>query len=254
MEDPRYHIRIDDKEKLGRYVLLPGDRGRVKRMAKYLKDPEVVGDNREYYTVTGKLNNEKVSIMSTGMGAPCVSIGVEELRTLGADTFIRVGTTAAMQTFISLGDSIIATAAIRGDGTMDSYVPKEFPAVADFSVISKLKEAAQIINNPHHLGVVYSTDAYYAREFNPTVASEQSRLFSKANVLSVEMEISSLYILGTLYSLRTGAILTAREARKNVDEAYIQAGEEFENGLEKSIQIAFKAIGLIIEKDRAMRP
>ncbi|HRW33447.1 MAG TPA: nucleoside phosphorylase [Thermotogota bacterium] len=251
MENPTYHIQIEDRQKVGRYVLLPGDRGRVKRMAKYLENPEIVGDNREYFTMTGYLKGEKVSVMSTGMGAPCISIGVEEIRTLGSDTFIRVGTTGALQPFINLGDSIIATAAVRSDGTMDYYVPKEFPAVADFMVISNMKRAAEIIDQPHHLGIVHSTDSYYGRNFDPNSAMAYSKMLAKANVLAVEMEISALYVLGSLYSLRTGAILTTREARQDLMEEYQQAGEEFERGMEKSIQIAFKAIELMIEKDRA---
>jgi len=251
MENPTYHIQIEDRERVGRYVLLPGDRGRVKRMAKYLDNPEIVGDNREYFTMTGYLIGEKVSVMSTGMGAPCISIGVEEVRTLGSDTFIRVGTTGALQPYINLGDSIIATAAVRSDGTMVYYVPKEFPAVADFSVISNMKKAAEIIDHPHHLGIVHSTDSYYGRNFDPDAAIAFSKMLAKANVLAVEMEISALYVLGSLYSLRTGAILTTREARQNLMDDYQQAGEDFEIGMEKSIQIAFKTIELLIEKDRA---
>jgi uridine phosphorylase len=153
-----------------------------------------------------------------------------------------------------MGDSIIATAAVRSDGTMIDYVPREFPAVADFNVISKMKNAAEIIGNPHHLGIVHSTDSYYGRNFNQKAALEYSKLLAKANVLAVEMEISALYILGAIYSLRTGAILTIREVRKTLDETYKQAGEEFEQGMEKSIQIAFKSIELLIEQDRAKRP
>lgn len=251
MENPRYHIQIEDNSLVGKYVLLPGDRGRVKRMAKYLEDPKIVGDNREYFTMTGSLKGEKVSVMSTGMGAPCISIGVEEFRTLGSDTFIRVGTTGAMQSNIKLGDSIIATAAIRDDGTMDEYVPKQFPAVADFEVINEMKNAAEIIGNPYHLGIVQSADSYYGRIFNPEHAGELWKLYSKAGVLAVEMEISALYILGAIFGLRTGAILTTREERGKDGDEVPQAGEKYENGLEKSIQIAFKSIELLIEKDRA---
>lgn len=250
MEDPRYHIRIQDPEKVGKYVLLPGDRGRVKRIAKYLENAEVVGDNREYFTMTGYLNGEKVSVMSTGMGAPCMSIGVEEIKTLGVHTFIRIGTTGAMQPNLKLGDSIIPTAAIRGDGTMDYYLPKAFPAVGHFEVIEALKEAAGIIGNPHHLGVVLSTDSYYGRFFNSKRAAEEADLFVRANTLSIEMEVSALYILGNVHNLRTGAILTIREELGEGGSYVKQAGEEYEKGMEKSIQIAIKAIELLIKKDK----
>lgn len=250
MENPTYHIQISDPELVGKYVIVPGDRGRVKRIAKYLENAEVVADNREYMTMTGTLAGEKVSVMSTGMGAPCVSIGVEELRTLGVHTFIRVGTTGGLQPGMRLGDSVIATAAIRDDGTMDTYVPKEYPAVGDFRTIQAMVEAADIIENPYHVGIVYSTDSYYGRNFNSGRSADLMDLYIRGNTLAVEMEISSLYILGALYGLRTGAILTVREERGDAGEYVKQAGPEYEQGLEKSIKIAVKAIELLIQKDK----
>jgi len=247
-EDPRYHIRVKEGD-VGKYVILPGDRGRVKRIAKYLENAQVVGDNREYFTMTGTIAGEKVSVMSTGMGAPCVSIGVEELKTLGVETYIRIGTTGALQNGIKLGDSIIPTGAIRDDGTMDFYLPKAFPAVGDFDVLSNLKEAAEIIGNPYHMGVVHSTDSYYGRFFNQKKAAELFELYQKANTLAVEMEVSSLYLLGSVHGLKTGAILTTREEFAE-DGTYVQAGDKYENGMENSIKIVIKAIELMITKSK----
>ena len=250
MESATYHIQINDPAMVGKYVIVPGDRGRVERIAKYLENVEVVADNREYMTVTGTLAGEKVSVMSTGMGAPCISIGVEELRTLGVHTFIRVGTTGGLQPVMRLGDSVIATAAIRDDGTMDSYVPKAYPAVGDFRVVQALTEAAEMIDNPYHVGVVLSTDSYYGRLFNSKKSAELMDLYVRGHTLAVEMEISALYLLGAIYGLRTGAILTVREERGEAGEYVKQAGPEFEQGLEKSIKIAVKAIELMIQRDR----
>lgn len=247
-EDPRYHIQVEEG-KVGKYVILPGDRGRVKRIAKYLENPEVVGDNREYFTMTGTIAGEKVSVMSTGMGAPCVSIGVEELKTLGVETYIRIGTTGALQKGIKLGDSIIPTAAIRDDGTMDFYLPKPFPAVGNFEVLYSLKQAAEIVGNPYHMGVVHSTDAYYARYFDKQKAAYLFELYQKANTLAVEMEVSSLYLLGAVHGLRTGAILTIREEFAS-DGTYLQAGDKYEQGMENNIRIVIKAIELMIENSR----
>jgi len=182
------------------------------------------------------------------MGAPCVSIGVEELKTLGVETYIRIGTTGALQDGIKLGDSIIPTGAIRDDGTMDSYLPKAFPAVGNFEVLSALKDAAEIIDNPYHMGIVQSTDAYYGRNFNKKKAEYLFELYQKAGTLAVEMEVSSLYLLGNVLGIKTGAILTTREEFAS-DSSYVQAGEKYEQGMEKSIQIVIKAIELMIQKN-----
>ncbi len=244
-EDPRYHIRVKPED-VGKYVIVVGDRGRVERVAKYLEDPVKVGENREYLTVTGKLKGEKVSVMSTGMGAPAMEIAINELATTNAKVVIRVGTSGALQRGLKLGDSVIATAAVRRDGATLQYLPAEFPAVADFGVVSYLKKAAQEIGHRHHLGVVYSTDSYYGRFFDPESHSKYAELLSKAGVLIVEMEVGALYVVGMVKGLKCGAILTVREELTESGE-YIQAGEEYEKGLENSIRIAIRAIEMMVE-------
>ncbi len=243
MVDPRYHIRVEP-DAVGKYVIVVGDRGRVERVAKYFENAVKVGDNREYLTYTGYLLGEKVSVMSTGMGAPAMAIGIEELATTNAKVVIRVGTTGAVQKHLKLGDSVIATAAVRMDGTTTQYIMPEFPAVADFRVVQALINAAREVKNPYHVGVVLSTDSYYGRKFDPEKHSYIERQLEKAHVLTVEMEVGALYVVGMLNGLLTGAVLTVRE--EITDEGYIQAGEKFEHGLENSIKIAVKAIENLI--------
>jgi len=247
-EDPRYHIKIGCSE-LGKYVILPGDRGRVLRIAKYLENAEKKAENREYLTYTGTLNGVLVSVMSSGMGGPCVEMGVNELLTCGVHTVIRIGTTGALQKNLHLGDSVIATAAVRKDGASGLYVPYEFPAVGNLETINALVEAAKKVGNPYHTGIVLSTDAYYARTFAKEQSAQYMALMRKAGVLCVEMEVATLYTLSAIKGFRAGAILTIREEIIS-DEERIQAGEKYENGLEKSIQITIEAIKMLIEQDR----
>lgn len=244
MVDPRYHIKVNPDD-VGRYVIVVGDRGRVERVAKYFENAIKVGDNREYLTYTGYVKGEKVSVMSTGMGAPAMAIGIEELATTNARVVIRVGTTGALQKNLKLGDSIIVNAAVRLDGTTAQYIIPEYPAVADFQVVDALVRAAQLVRNPFHIGTVLSTDSYYGRAFDPEKHNYLESQLVKAGVLAVEMEIGALYIVGGINRLRTGAVLTVRE--ELTDQGYIQAGEKFEKGLENSIRIAIKAIENLIE-------
>lgn len=244
MVDPRYHIKVNPDD-VGRYVIVVGDRGRVERVAKYFESAIKVGDNREYLTYTGYVKGEKVSVMSTGMGAPAMAIGIEELATTNARVVIRVGTTGALQKDLKLGDSIIVNAAVRLDGTTAQYIIPEYPAVADFQVVDALVRAAQLVRNPFHIGTVLSTDSYYGRAFDSEKHNYLESQLVKAGVLAVEMEIGALYIVGGIKRLRTGAVLTVRE--ELTDQGYIQAGEKFEKGLENSIRIAIKAIENLIE-------
>lgn len=161
-EDPDrlYHIQTA-KGEVGRYVILPGDPGRCEKIAAYLDEPKLIAKNREYVTYTGCLDGEKVSVTSTGIGGPSAAIAMEELVQCGADTFLRVGTSGGMQLDVKSGDIVVATGAIRMEGTSKEYAPIEYPAVADFAVTDALIRGAKKLDAVCHVGVVQCKDSFY---------------------------------------------------------------------------------------------
>lgn len=243
-EDPRYHIGVKRGE-VGGYVLLPGDRDRVRRIAKHLRRARLVKENREYVSMTGTLEDVAVTVMSSGMGSPAVAIGVEELRTVGVHTIIRVGTTGAIGPGPRLGDSIIALGAVRSEGTSSSYVDLSYPAVADLDVVEALRRAAREAQAPHHVGIIESSDAYYAGDWLGEAALPHAEAMRRAGVLAIEMEASALFTVGRLRGVRTGCILALREEWTS-DGKRRQAGARFEAGLERTIRIAVEAVRILI--------
>ena len=158
----QYHINVGPED-IGKYVILPGDPKRCEKIAKYFDDPHFVADSREFVTYTGYLNGEKVSVTSTGVGGPSASIAMEELVKCGAHTFIRVGTCGGMQLDVKGGDIVIASGAIRMEGTSKEYAPIEFPAVANIDIAFYLSRAADKLGFEKHVGVVQCKDAFYGQ-------------------------------------------------------------------------------------------
>ena len=140
-KNKQYHIQVG-KGDIGRYVILPGDPKRCAKIAKYFNDAELIADSREYVTYTGYLDGVKVSVTSTGIGGPSATIALEELVQAGADTFVRIGTCGGMQLEVQSGDVVIASGAVRMEGTSKEYAPIEFPAVADIRIVNALMNAA----------------------------------------------------------------------------------------------------------------
>ena len=205
-----YHIGLSESYG-ARYAILPGDPGRVETIAMYLDNPKFVCQQREYTTWIGELLGEKVLVMSTGMGGPSTAIGVEELTNLGVDTFIRVGTCGAMQTDIVGGDVVIATGAIRMEGTTKEYVPIEFPAVPNLDVTNALVDAAKDIGVTYHAGVVQCKDSFYGQH-NPDrmpigyELKNKWEAWIKAGCLASEMESAALFIVSSFLRVRAGAV------------------------------------------------
>ena len=245
--EKKYHVGLGPGE-VGKYVLVPGDPGRTPTIAKYLDDAREVAFSREYRTFTGALGGVQVSAMSTGMGGPSVAIAVEELSELGVHTFLRVGTCGAAQPEIKMGDLVIAHAAVRSEGTPNGYIPLEYPAVASFHVVEALMEAARASGAPFHVGVIRSVDALYSdlvpdRMPRPHLRDELE-MWSKAGILSNDMESSTLFVVARLRKLRAGTINLC------VDE--LGAGEIHHldpSYMDRMLKVAVDALRRLIERD-----
>ena len=200
--DREFHLNMV-KGDVGRYCILPGDPGRCERIAAYFDEPKQVMFNREYMTYTGTLLGEKVSVVSTGIGGPSASIAMEELIHLGADTFVRVGTCGGMALKVQSDDVVIATGAIRMEGTSKEYAPIEFPAVADLQVTTALVNAAKKLGKPWHAGVVECKDSFYGQHSPETMPVSYELLnkweaWLKLGTLASEMESAALFTVAEI--------------------------------------------------------
>lgn len=205
----QYHLHIK-KGDVGRYVILPGDPKRVPLIAQYLDDAVLIADSREYVTYTGYLDGEKVSVTSTGIGGPSASIAMEELYKCGADTFIRMGTCGGIALPVMGGDVVIATGAVRMEGTSREYAPIEFPAVADFDCALALRTAAKKLGYRYHMGVVQCKDSFYGQH-DPDIMPVSYELKNKweawkrLGVLASEMESAALFTVAARLGVRCGS-------------------------------------------------
>ena len=219
-QDRQYHIQCKEGD-VGRYVLLPGDPGRVPKIAAYLDNAKPVAQNREYNVFTGEIDGVPVSVCSTGIGCPSTAIAVEELKRCGADTFIRVGTSGMMQPYMNKGDLVIATAAIRDEGTSQQYLPLAFPAVADPMVVSAFIRACKKHDVCYHAGVVHSKDSFYgevemARMPMANQLESRWKAWVAGGALCSEMEASTLFVVSSFLRARAGALMLA-EAHEGMD-------------------------------------
>ncbi|GAB3322396.1 nucleoside phosphorylase [Haloplanus salinarum] len=212
--DRQYHLEVAPGD-VADTVLLPGDPDRVDVVTDRWDEAETVATHREYRTATGAYDGEPVSVTSTGIGSPSAAIAVEELARVGAETFLRVGSCGAIHPEISVGDLVITTGAVRGEGTSEEYVRPDYPAVADHAVVSALVAAAERLGYDYHCGITLSTDSFYAGQARPgfegfEAPGTDSLLddLRTANVKNIEMEASAVLTLANLYGLRAGAVCT----------------------------------------------
>jgi uridine phosphorylase len=248
-EDLMYHIQMK-KGDVGRYVFLPGDPGRCEKIASYFDDPELIAYNREYKTYTGTLLGEKVSVTSTGIGCPSTAIAVEELIKIGADTFIRVGTSGGMQPHLKAGDLGIVTGAIRDEGTTLHYMPVEFPAVADLDVVLALREASKKLGNRYALGISQSKDSFFGQH-EPERMPVDKRLLERwkawvqGGTICSEMEAATIYVLSSIYRKRAGGIMLIGWNQEGENP------EEHVSDLDPLIRTAIEGVKILIEQDKA---
>ena len=250
-----YHIQVAPGE-VGRYVILPGDPKRSVKIAQYFEDPVLVADNREYVTYTGTLDGVKVSVTSTGIGGPSASIAMEELVRCGADTFVRIGTCGGMQTPVKSGDIVVATGAIRMEGTSREYAPIEFPAVADFGIVDCLVRATKALGYPLHTGIVQCKDSFYGQHSPGRMPVSYELLnkweaWKRLGCLASEMESAALFVVASCLRVRCGScfmvVANQERERLGMDNPVV-------HDTSGAIQVAVEAIRELIRADAAAEP
>lgn len=249
----QFHIPASVGE-IGRYCILPGDPARCERIASRLENPIHLGQNREFNIWNGTLCGVLVTVCSTGIGGPSTAIAVEELANCGADTMIRVGTCGGIDLSVKSGDLVIATGAVRQDGTSHEYAPPEFPAVPNAHVLLALMQAAETGAADWHAGVVQSKDSFYGQhspQTKPTAEAltEKWEAWKRLGVLASEMEASTLFTVGAYRRLRTGAIFHTIWNQERFAEGLDTDAEEVHD-TSNAIDAAIEALKILIRSDK----
>ena len=248
----QYHVGLRPGD-IGEYVILPGDPHRVPKIAAYFDNPVKVADSREFVTYTGTLDGVKVSCTSTGVGGPSASIALEELCNVGGKTFIRVGTCGGMDIDVKGGDIVIATGAVRQDGTSKEYAPIEYPAVPDVTVAASLVFAARDLGFKYHTGVVQCKDAFYGQHMPEALPNSHELLdkweaWLRLGCKASEMESSTLFIVGAYRKVRVGSVFLV-VANQEREKAGLPNKQEHDT--DRAIRVAIEAIRMLIADDKA---
>ena len=248
IDGKQMHIGCTSDE-IGGYVILPGDPGRCEWIAGMFDDAEFVSSNREFTVWTGTLNGARVSVCSTGIGGPSAAIALEELVECGAHTFIRVGTCGGVAPEVHGGDLVVATAAVRQEGTSREYMPLEYPAAASFDIVRALADEAERLKYPVHIGVIQSKDSFYGEirpERMPVAAqlTQQWKALLAAGVLASEMESAALFVASAYLHVRCGTVLNVLWNDEN------EAPAVGEKAAQRGIEAAVGALRRLIAQDQ----
>lgn len=249
----QYHIGLQAGE-LAEYVLLAGDPGRPARVAERFESIDVERTSREIVTYTGRYRGMPLSVMSTGMGPDNVEIVlIEALEITDRPTFLRIGSSGALQPSIAAGDLVISTGAVRLENTTGFYVHDGYPAIAHRDVVLALETACKRLGLTAHVGVTATAPGFYAAQGRvmrtlpvryPDLADELRR----QGVANFEMESSALFVLAGLAGVRSGTICAAYAQR--VDGTFLE-GADKEAAEARCIDAGLAAIHMLWELDQA---
>ncbi|CZF85808.1 uridine phosphorylase [Grimontia marina] len=236
-EQTVFHLGVNLSDLEGATMaIIPGDPARVEKIAALMDSPKFLASHREYTLFLGKLDGQSVVVCSTGIGGPSTSIAVEELAQLGVRTFLRVGTTGAIQPHINVGDIIVTTGSVRLDGASLHFAPMEFPAVPNFDVTTAMKQAAEESGAAVHTGVTASSDTFYpGQERYDTFSGRVTRRFQGSmeewqamGVLNFEMESATLLTMCASSGLKAGCVagVIVNRTQKEIPNAETMAATE----------------------------
>ncbi|MBC8480388.1 MAG: nucleoside phosphorylase [Actinobacteria bacterium] len=225
-------------DEVARYVIVPGDPNRVEIIASVFDDYEMQGSNREFNAARGTYKGTDVSVVSTGIGCPSTAIAVEELAYIGAEVFIRIGTSGAVEKTVKKGDIFIATGAVRDDGTSKQYIPIEYPAVADYELVANLIKASKDLGIETKVGTCQSKDSFFGEvepERMPVAPYLNNKwtAWQKGGVGASEMEAATLFTLAQIKKLKASAVLAVEVSDEETVKKMTKMVLEGINSMEK---------------------
>ncbi len=225
-------------EDVAERVVVAGDPARVKQLAGMLEDARLVNENRGFLLYTGKYNGVPVSVCCHGIGGPSASIVIEELVMLGAKVIVRLGTCGGMIESLRPGDVVIPTVACYAPGgAVGAYINDAFaPAAPSFEVLKALVEAAEAEGVKPAVGPVFSSDAFYAE------TPDFARTWSKRGVIAVEMECATIFTLGHLRGVKTGALLVVSDNLVVPEYRKMLTAEQLKPMVDRAARITLNAI------------
>jgi purine-nucleoside phosphorylase len=236
---PQIHLRAEEGD-YAPLVLLPGDPNRARRISERFDSGSVrqVNDHRGLYGFTGTYQGTPVSVQTSGMGTPSLSIVVEELLRLGANKLIRVGTCGAIAKGLKTGDLVIATAACPVDGATTTYLHGEaYAPAADFALTRALVDAAERAGATARTGLVASVDVFYNTD------ADYAQRWRERGVLAFEMEASALFFLAARAGVQAACSLTVSDVLSEevtTEESYLPL-DELDRAIDRMIDMALEA-------------
>lgn len=251
--DVQYHIGLGQGD-AGGYCILPGDPGRCERIAALLDNRCFVHSNREFTTWAGTLESEKVSVVSTGIGGPSAAIAVEELHQIGVHTFLRIGTCGGIRLDVQSGDVVVATGAVRMEGTSREYAPIEYPAVPDFTVTRARADSAAALGYPCKVGVVQCKDSFYGQhspEKSPVYYEllQKWESWKRLGVKASEMESAAMFVVASALGCRCGSCF---HVVWNQEREKAGLDQDMSEDTSASVKVAVEGLKKIIQRDREL--
>jgi len=249
-----HHLQLDSEKICGaKIALLPGDPFRVPAIAEQLQSSNELSFQREFRSFLGHLDGKPILVTSTGCGGPSVSVCVEELAQIGVETFIRVGSTGAIQEGIDITDVVISNAAVRLDGASRSFAPIEYPAVSDLDVTLALRESAKSLGIRMHVGVTATTDTFYQGQerydsfsgYVPAHLRGSLKELQQLHVLNYEMEAATLFTMCSTMGLKGGAVCGV--AANRLHGELLTSKEQFVLAEQNAIKTAVGAVRLLLK-------
>jgi len=236
---PQIHLRAEEGD-YAPLVLLPGDPNRARRISERFDEGSArqVNDHRGLLGFTGTYGGSPVSVQTSGMGTPSLSIVVEELLRLGATRLIRVGTCGGIAKGLATGDLVIATAACPVDGATTTYLHGEaYAPAADFGLTRALVDAADAAGIATRAGLVASVDVFYNTD------ADYAQRWRDRGVLAFEMEASALFFLAARAGIQAACALTVSDVLSeevSTEESYLPL-EELDGAIDRMITVALDA-------------
>lgn len=146
-----------------------------------------------------------VAVLHPGVGAPLAATFLEEAIAAGVRTVVAVGGAGSLHPELTLGHLVVASGAVRDEGTSFHYLPPSRTVEAEPAAVAAAVALLEARGVPHIVARTWTTDAPY-RETAAKVARRR-----EDGCATVEMETAAFYAVARFRGVRMVQLLYAAD-------------------------------------------
>jgi AMP nucleosidase len=208
---------------------------------------DIYGEKKPMQAAT---NSDGLTIINFGIGSPNAATIMDLLSAYQPKGVLFLGKCGGLKDSSEIGHFILPIAAIRGEGTSDSYFPSEVPALPSFKLHKFVSEKIIEKGFDYRTGVIHTTNRRVWEHDKPFLEHLKA-----TTCIGIDMETATIFVVGHYNEISRGALLLVSDVPVTPDGVKTEESDQevTKEWAEQHLEIGISSMTEISKRGEAIQ-